>query len=234
MTVLFVSIKHRKLPLFEQGIELLRSEGFNVLDLENENDNYDNGVVKLSQVVRSMEWDILHFIDNDCFITDTKYIKQTLKDFEESDLGWVSYFENGYGNDCNKYEYKGTIAEVTDQKFIKDYPFMQPSWENAMMMFKREAWELITDYSDLQKWFPEMISKGVRVGVKKIEPRLKYSHKGDGFIHIGNLLPYSYKIDKGEQIEINEITKPRIGYFQKYHGLTGYPDFTKEWEELIK
>lgn len=232
--VLFVSIKHREIKLFEDGIELLRKDGFPVFILNNEYDNYDNGVVKLGELLRTMDWDILHFVDNDCFITDTTYIKQTLKDFEESDLGWVSYFENGYGNDYTKYDFKGTIAEVTDQKFIKEYPYMTPSWENAMMMFKREAWDSITDYSDLQKWFPELIEKRFRVGVKKVEPRLKFTHKGEGFVHIGNLLPYFYKIEKGEEIEVDEITKPRIGYFQKYHGLQGYPDFTKEWEDLIK
>lgn len=235
MKVLFVSIKHRESPLFDKGIELLEADGFPVYILDNKNDNYDNGVVTLSDVLHFMKWDIVHFIDNDCFITDTKYIKQTLKDFEESDLGWASYFENGWGNDYSNYDFKGkTIAEVTDQEFIKEYPFMKPSWENAMMMFKREAWDAITDYSDLQKWFPELIQKGFKVGVKKVEPRLKYTHKGEGFVHIGNLFPYFYKMENRHKIQIDEITKPRIGYLQKYHGLTGYPDFSKEWEDLIK
>ncbi len=234
MKVLFVSIKHRESPLFDKGIELLKKD-FPVFILDNRDDNYDNGVVKLADVVRTMDWDILHFVDNDCFITDTKYIKQTLKDFEESDLGWASYFENGWGNDYHEYDFNGkTLAEVDNQLFIQDYPFMKPSWENAMMMFKREAFNKVTDWSDLQKFLPEMHRKGVKLGVKKVEPRLKYTHKGDGFVHIGNLFPYFYKMESGEKIEIDEITMPRIGYLQKYHGLQGYPDFTKEWEELIK
>lgn len=230
--VLFTSVKHRESPLFDKGIELIKKD-FPVFILDNKNDNYDNGVVRLGEILRGMDWDILHFIDNDCFITDTTYIKQTLKDFEESDLGWASYFENGWGNDFTKYKFNGTIAEVTDQEFINEYPFMKPSWENAMMMFKREAWNAITDYSDLKIWCTELVNKGFKIGVKKVEPRLKYTHKGDGFVHIGNLFPYFYKMDNGEEIEINEITKPRIGYLQKYHNLQGYPDFTKEWEELI-
>lgn len=233
--VLFVTIKHRESQLYDEGINLLKKDGYEVLTFDNRGDNYDNGVVKLVEIIKYMDWDILHFIDNDCFITDTTYIKQTINDFENSDLGWVSHFENGYGNDYKKYNFKGTIAEVTDQTFIPEYPFMKPSWENAMMMFKRSAWDIITDYSDLQKWFPELIKKGVRVGVKKVEPRLKYTHKGEGFVHIGNLLPFYYKVENGEKIEINEITKPRIGYFQYLGiGLENYPDFKKEFLDLIK
>lgn len=235
MKTLFVSINHRPSKLFDEGIELLKQDGFEVLVFPNQNDNYDNGVVKLSELLRLMDWDILHYIDNDCFITDTKYIKQTLKDFEESDLGFASYFENGYGNDYKQYDFKGkTIAEVPVLQLIKEYPFMKPSWENAMMMFKRDAWNKVTDWSDMQKYLPELYTKGVKLGVKAVEPRLKYTHKGDGFVHIGNLFPYYYKMENGEKIEIDEISKLRIGYLQKYHGLQGYPDFTKEWEELIK
>jgi len=232
MQVIFVSIKHRELPLFDKGMELLKEAGFSTFIYDNRDDNYDNGVVKLAEILKMMEWDIVHFVDNDCFITDTKYIKQTLKDFEESDLGWASYFENGWKNDYTYYTFKGTLAEVTNQKFIDEYPFMVPSWENAMMMFKREAFDKVTDWSDLQKFLPEMHEKGVNLGVKQVEPRLKYSHKGDGFFHVGNLMGYIYKMENNEKIEIDEISKPRIGYLQKYHGLQGYPDFTKEWEEL--
>lgn len=236
LQTLFVSIQHRKLPLFDKGVELLRKDGFEVFLLENMDDNYDNGVVKLSKVLKGKQFDILHFIDNDCFISDTTYIKKTLKDFEESDFGFVSYFENGFGNFYWDYEFPkgGTIAPVPDQTFIDKYPFMKPSWENAMMMFKREAWDQITDYSDMQNYLPELWKKGVKFGVKKHQKRLKYTHKGDGWVHIGNLIPWMYKIEAWEPIEINEITKPRIGYLQKYHGLEGYPDFNKEWEELIK
>lgn len=235
MKTLFVSINHRPSKLFDDGIELLKQDGFEALVFPNQNDNYDNGVAKLSELLKLMDWDILHYVDNDCFITDTKYIKQTLKDFKESDIGFASYFENGWGNDYTKYDFKGTtIAEVTDQSWLTEYPFMKPSWENAMMMFKREAFDLVTDWSDMNKYLPELDVKGVKFGVKKVEPRLKYSHKGEGFIHVGNLFPYMQRMENGEQIEIDEISKPRIGYLQKYHNLQGYPDFTKEWEELIK
>ena len=234
MQVIFVSIKHRESPLFDEGIELIKEAGYPVFIYDNWNDNYDNGVVKLAEILKTLEWDIVHFVDNDCFITDIKYIKQTLKDFEKSDLGWVSYFENGWDNDYTYYTFKGTLAEITNQKFIDKYPFMVPSWENAMMMFKREAFELVTDWSDLQKWLPDLVNKGIKIGTKRVEPRLKYTHKGDGFVHVGNLFPYFYKMENGERIEINEITKPRIGYLQKYHGLQGYPDFTQEWEDLVK
>lgn len=232
LDVIFVSIKHRELPLFEEGLDLLRKD-FTVLTFDNASDNYDNGVVKLSETLKHMEWDIVHFIDNDCFITDTDYIKQTLIDFENSELGFVSYFENGQGNYYNHYDFTGTIAEVRTMTFFKDYPFMFPSWENAMMMFKREAWDKVTDWSDMNKYIPELWKKDVRFGVKEVTPRLTYSHKGKGFFHVGNLMKYYYMLEKGVQIPIDKISKPRIGYLQKYCGLKGYPVYTKEWEDLI-
>lgn len=235
---MFVSIHHRQLPLFDKGIDLLRSDGFFVFILNNENDNYDNGVAKIADLVRNMEWDIIHFVDNDCFISDTTYIKQTLKDFADSPLGFVSYFENGYGNDYTKYKFKGTIAEVKNQTFIKKYPFMKPSWENAMMMFKREAWKQITDFSTMEKIIPELWGKGVRFGVKKVEPRLRFSHKGEGFFHMGNLMKYYYMLVNDEEIPIDEISKARIGYFQ-HDGImpdktNKYEDYRKEFYELSK
>lgn len=214
-------------------MELIRRE-FEVFILQNPYDNYDNGVVRLSELIKFVDWDILHFVDNDCFINSIDYIKQTLKDFEESDLGFASFFENGWGNDYTRYSFKGkTIAEVADQEFIPNYPFLKPSWENAMMMFKREAWDKVTDWSDMNKYLPDLWNKGVKFGVKKVEPKLKYSHKGEGFFHVGNLMQYYYKMENNQPIEIDEISKPRIGYLQKYNNLKGYPDFTKEWEELI-
>lgn len=235
MRIIFVSIQHRSLPLFDEGIKHIKAEGYPVYILDNGTDNYDNGVVKLAEILKGMEWGIVHFIDNDCFISDTRYINKTLKDFEESELGFVSYFENGWGNDYHEYDFNGkSITEVKDQIFTREYPFMKPSWENAMMMFKREAFDRVTDWSDMNIYLPELWRKGVRFGVKKVEPALKYSHKGEGFIHVGNLMAYVYKMEGGEKIEVNEITKPRIGYLQKYHGLQGYPDFTKEWEDLCR
>lgn len=234
MKTLFVSVQHRPSPLFEKGMEIVKRE-FEVFILQNPHDNYDNGVVRLSELIRFVDWDIVHFVDNDCFISSMDYIRQTVKDFGESDLGFASYFENGWGNDYTKYPFKGkTIAEVTDQTWLTEYPFMKPSWENAMMMFKREAWDKVTDWSDMNKYLPELDRKGVKFGVMKVEPRLKYSHKGDGFFHVGNLMHYYYKMENNEPIEIDEVSKPRIGYLQKYHNLKGYPDFTKEWEDLIK
>lgn len=215
MKILFVSIKHRESKLFDEGIELIKAD-FPVFILDNQNDNYDNGVIKLANIIKTQEWDIVHFVDNDCFITDTKYIKQTLKDFEESDFGFAAYFENGFDNDYTKYDFKGkTIAEVTDQKFIEHYPFMSPSWENAMMMFKREAFDKVTDWSDMNKYIPELHQKGVKFGVKKVEARLKYTHAGEGFIHIGNLMKYYYMFESGNILARPEfeIDAARVGYF---------------------
>lgn len=229
---MFVSIYHKDLPAFKKGWDLLEHKFL----LDNRNDNYDNGVAKLNQFLPN-DWDILHFVDNDCFITDTTYIKQRIEDFAKSDLGFVSYFENGWGNKYSNYTFdSNTIATVHNQKFIDTYPFMKPSWENAMMMFKKEAWDKITDYSDMNKYLPELWDKGIKFGVSQVEPRLKYSHKGDGFFHVGNLMKYYYMLENGQDIPLDEISKPRIGYFQS-DGLfpeqtKHYPDFRKEWRGL--
>lgn len=243
MRVIFVTIHHRKSLLFEKGLELILKDfpvliyetgvdkGFGVFGLKNNvryvesNDtmSYDQGLMNLKDVLTG-DWDILHFLDNDCFITDTKYIKQTIEDFAKSDLGFCSYFERGYEPD--KYKFEGTIAEVTDQKFehFDYYPGYKPNphWENAMMMFKREAWNKLTkeDLSYGMINIKAMFDKGIKMGVKKREMRGFYSHCGEGWFHVGNLMAYYYMMESLDISKLNpnsDIDLARIGYFVSQH-----------------
>lgn len=234
--VIFVSLHHRRSPLFEEGIKLLLKDfpviiqntgvgSFGEFGLKDkveyidsgEQISYDEGLVRFKDILKDKDWDIVHFIDNDCFITDTNYIKQTLNEFNKSDFGFCSYFENGY-----ETEYQGLITEVENQQFVPviEHPGFKPNphWENAMMMFKRSTWDLLSkeDLSHGRLCIKALYDKGVKLGVKKREFKLTYSHYGPGWFHVGNLMAYYYMIENLDMSKLNrdsELDQSRIGYF---------------------
>jgi hypothetical protein len=242
LNVLFACIHHKRSLLFEEGVKKLVNEGFPIILQNTGNDNgfgnfglahpniefinnqihtdYDTGLMNFKDILRARTWDIVHFIDNDLFITNMDYIKETLKDFAESDFGYASHLENGNGYDLSRYHFKGTMAEVFDQDFepssqpggIKG----KPQWENAAMMFKRSTWEKLNkeDFVNTPSYIRRMKYEGVKLGVKKVEERLTYTHASEGFIHIGNLFPYYVKLeDLGEWDFTSKIDRTRFGYF---------------------
>ena len=282
--VLFATLHHKRSRLFEEGLKLLLDEGFPIIvqntgldqgfgdfGLEHENIefisrqdhvSYDEGLMRFKDILDNKEWDIVHFLDNDLFIRDMRYIKRTLEHFEESDLGFASYVENGNNYDLHQYDFKGkTIAEVTDQTFPaqEPWPFYKgnPQWENAAMMFKRDVWNQLRreDFQCTPYYIKRMVDLGVKLGVKKIQERLKYTHAGPGFIHIGNLMKYYYMIESFDFHDISPesaIDLSRIGYFiyqkEKFgdyspeiernfaavvHGMGGREKCLQEWGRLV-
>lgn len=240
MQIIFVCIYHKRSRLFEEGVKLLTKDyplllqqtgfdkgfgGFGVPNVEivtqGDHINYDVGLQRFKDILQNRKWDIVHFIDNDLFITDMNYIKQTLKDFEDSDLGYASYLENGNNYDLSKYKFKGTIAEVTDQHFVSSIQpggiKGVPQWENAMMMFKRDTWDKLDqmDFINTPAYIKKMTEMGIKLGVKKVEERLRYSHAGPGFIHIGNLMAYYYMLENFDlgRLTNSELDLSRMGYF---------------------
>jgi hypothetical protein len=232
---IFVSLHHKRSLLFEEGIKLLLKDypvviqntgydrGFGEFGLKDQveyidsgNISYDAGLVNFKSIL-SFDWDVVHFIDNDLFITDTKYIKDVLNYFISSDFGYCSYFENG----SDDSEYTGLISEVKNQTFLPAdiFPgfYPKPHWENASMMFKREAWDKLStaDLSHGRLLIKAMVDKGIKMGVKKRKSVYPYSHYGEGWFHMGALMSYYYKVeDMNLDLDPNsKIDQERIGYF---------------------
>jgi len=194
----------------------------NVIHLEAQPGSFDNGMVDLKEQLSKYDWDTVVFLDSDIFFEDITYAEELIKQFNESDYGFCSYFENGFDY-TPEYEFEGLIARVKNQRFESvdqpPYTFKPiPHYENAFMLIKRKTWDRLKkdDFINTREIVRAIFGTGVKVGVHRRVSRLTYSHKGEGWFHIGNLTQYYNILDKGDLHLLNfssEIDKARIGYF---------------------
>lgn len=223
---------------------------------------YDAGMVKFKDILGPYEWDAVVFIDNDLFFTDLSYLKELIRDFIEGGYGYCSNFVNPahYGS----YVFKNSIAEVGDQRFepTPDYPFLMPvpHWENALMLVSRDVWEELSreDISHGRLFLNGLVKAGAKMGVHKADHRHGYTHYGDGWFHVGNLMAYYYRVETGNAKGLDPdsvVDKSRLGYFvyqRERYGSSIYTDTInvnlvllcgfvggeraalKAWQELIK
>lgn len=194
---------------------------------------YDESMTRFRDILMQFDWDMVAFLDNDLFLTATNYFYKTLIQMETDGFDFVSYFENGSeGN----YEFNELIAPVYDQSYreVQEFPGFKPvpHWENAYMFLSRELYQKLSkdDLSNSRKMIKAIHSNGAKMGTKKRECRTTYSHFGDEWLHIGNLMKYYYIV---ESYDISNIYKYdpvgliRIGYFlahEKKYGKT-FPEY---------
>jgi hypothetical protein len=183
---------------------------------------YDQGMQDLRLLLQPKDWDTIVYLDNDIFFDDIDYAEKLIKQFNESDFDFCSYFES---SSIYKPEYKfnGLIAEVTDQKFEEvDSPpytfYPRPHWENAFMMMKRSLWNKLTpaDFIHSRQMLKSIFNTGAKMGVHNRESKLIFSHVGNGWFHVGNLMRYYYILENGN-IDVlskeSNVDSARIGYF---------------------
>lgn len=243
MKTILVTLYHKRSLFYEEGIAHLLDAGFPLIIYETGVDQgfghfglvhenvtqyesqtsipYDQGVVDLKDILAKHEWDTVVFLDSDLFFENAKYAKALIKQFNKTDFGYCSYFEN---STIYKPEYKfdGLIAEVKNQKFepVEYYPgfYPQPHWENAFMLIKRTLWDKLSkdDVSHGRKMVKAIFESGVKMGVHKRDSKLVFSHKGDGWFHVGNLTRYYNLLEDGLFDSLSKdsnVDTARIGYF---------------------
>lgn len=241
MKTILVTIYHRKNLLYEEGIKKFLDKGYplyiyetidqnsfgvfdivhdNVMLLAAEPGSFDNAMTSLKDFLSRMDWDTVVYLDSDIFFDDIEYAEKLIKQFNESDYGFVSYLENAFED---PYQYDGLIAGVKDQQFAPvdqpPYTFKPiPHYENAFMLIKRKIWNRIpkTSFENTRELVKAVWDTHCKIGIHKREARLTYSHKGNGWFHLGNLTQYYYILDGGELHRLNpvsEVDKARIGFF---------------------
>lgn len=199
--------------------------------------SFDQGMVDFKEKLDQYAWDTVVFLDSDIFFEDTKMAEKLIEQFNDSDYGFCSYLENAYVYD-SKFKFDELIAEVKHQSFepIDQPPYTfkpVPHYENAFMMIKRDVWDKLKkeNFIHTRELVRAIYDTKAKIGVHKREARLTYSHRGDGWFHIGNLTQYYNILDSGNLHRLNpesEIDKARIGFFvaqRERYGKDIYSDF---------
>ncbi len=265
---ILVTLYHRRSLLYEEGISKFLDAGYslylyetvdnntfgtfgivhdNVIHLEAELGSFDNGMVDLKDKLSKYDWDTVVFLDSDIFFDDITYAEKLIKQFNESDYDFVSYLENAYVYD-SKFQFDGLIAEVRHQGFepVDQLPYTfkpNPHYENAFMLIKRKVWNRLKkeNFINTREIVRAVYDSHAKIGVHKREARLTYSHKGDGWFHVGNLTQYYNILDKGDIHLLNlvsEVDKARIGYFayqRNRYGKEIYSEFVNLYlDQAIK
>ena len=244
MKTLLVTLHHRRSLFYEEGIKKFIdanyplfiyntgcNDGFGKFGLKSHlvtqqssqnTISFDQGMMDLRSILVNKDWDTIFYIDNDIFFENIEYAMLLIKQFNESDYMFCSYFENGY---IYKHEYifDDLIAHVKNQTFdiVNQPPYHfkpNPHWENAFMLIKRDLWNHLTktNFINSREMIKAIFESGAKMGVHKRESKLTYSHYGKGWFHIGNLMKYYYVL---ENRDLNVLSKDsiidmsRIGYF---------------------
>lgn len=255
--VIVAGLHHRRSLLYEDGIELLLGENYSLIvqntgggavgfgrlgvshpRLKFHDDNvhtsYDAGMVRFKDILGSYEWDVVVFIDNDLFFTDLSRLKELIRDFIEGGYDYCSYFVHpGY---YGSYVFENSIAEVWDQCFepSHEYPFFYPNpyWENALMLMGRGVWERLSkeDFSHGYLMLKGLLRTKAKMGAHKVNHRHVFTHYGDGWFHVGNLMVYYYRVEAGDAGGLDPdsmLDKSRLGYFvsqRERYGSSIYTD----------
>lgn len=186
------------------------------------------------------EWDTVVFVDSDTFFENIDYAEKLIKQFNESNFGFCSYLENVFDYKP-EYVFSGAIAEVNDQYFEEvdqpPYTFKPiPHYENAFMMIKRKVWDnlRIQCFINTRELVKGIFEAKAKIGIHYRDKKLVYSHKGNGWFHVGALTKYYYMMENGDLSQLDpdsEIDKARIGYFvaqRERYGREIYADHINE------
>lgn len=243
MKTILATLYHRRSLMYEESITKFLNAGYplylyetvdnnnfgvfgidrpGITRIEAQPGSFDNGMVDLKDQLSKYEWDTIVFLDSDIFFDDITYAEELIEQFNKSDYGFCSYLENAFEY-TKDYKFEGHIAEVKNQRFeaVDQPPYTfkpMPHYENAFMMIKRTVWDKLKkdNFIHTRELVRAIYEAGAKIGVHNREARLTYSHKGDGWFHVGNLTQYYNILDKGELHLLHldsKIDKARIGYF---------------------
>lgn len=184
---------------------------------------YDQGMQRLHKATTQWtNYDVVLLIDNDCFLSDVKHLERYVAEFIHGGYDFASHLVRPedyegleFGDNC--------IAEVPHdrQKFLPSdiHPGFVPSphWENSYTLISESMWKAVSteSLSHSRRWIREMHEKGAKFGAHKANYRWVYSHFGDEWFHVGQLMSCYYDLVK---VNLNydpnsEMSAARFGYF---------------------
>jgi len=216
---------------------------------------YDQGMINFKQHLKYTltHYDTILLVDNDCFISDTNHLNQYIQDFRDGGYDFACHHVSA---SCytDEYKFQGCIAPVPKQEILPAtvYPFFvpEPHWENAYLLIKTDMWNKLTldDVSHGRKYIKALVREGAKLGAHRANYRSGFTHYGDEWFHVGNLMAFYYRLEKGQPFnEDSELEMSRLGYFfkmeEQYPGsvlskLSNYNQLKDKaivaWERLVK
>jgi len=247
--VLIISNHHRRAMYFEETMHRLDKAGYHNIWIQDTGGpnpwggyqgprqqlwdvghrSYDQGMSLFKQRQVPKEIKVIALIDNDCFISNPDTFTEYLRQFKEDKYDWACHLilEQHYINHGLTYEEGQQIVPVTSQTFTPNdtYPGFcpDPHWENAYLLINRDLWDQQTpqDVSHGRIWIKRTQEMGAKMGAHKAEYRLGYTHFGDGWFHVGNLMAYYYAFEKENMAKFSpdsELDMSRLGYFLRECG----------------
>lgn len=208
--------------------------------LESHHIPYDESMVRFQHWLSMHDWDTVVFIDNDCFPKDRKYLESLISEFEGR-FDFACYFVNPsmYEGDYSKLI---TPVEKVTFNASEEYPYFAPipHFENALLLMSRKAFLSLTsdEVSHGRKLQKAVFEKGLKMGVFKVDYHHTYTHYNSHFLHIGNLMAFYQKLEKGDtNWNVDSVIEmSRLGYFyaqQKIFGKGIYSDYINSILEEI-
>lgn len=250
--VLIVSHYHRSLGFFEDTMKMLWGHGFNNVVIQQTSDinlskyngpcktlislgqsTYDRSMIELKKVIKNEICDYILLLDNDCFLSNINHLKQYLNEF----------IRDNYDFSCHlvspdyylTHPVGGVIHQIINQKFVpcSDYPgfIPDPHWENSYLLIKKSSYDKLSeeDVSHGRKFIAALLREKMKIGAHYANHRMTYTHFGDEWFHIGNLMQYIFALEQNNIYffkKDSDIDKSRLGFIQ--HHNTKYPNLAND------
>lgn len=197
------------------------------------NTSFNQGLTRIAEHLRDVDFDYLLLLDNDCFVWDISVIHDFLEAFqqgsfdfachlvegERSRMSWVPYENQVVIRDTRLERVEQTITPITEYPFVHT----KPRWENALALFSKRAFLSLdtNELSDFRKLIAGLHTRGYRLASRSVQYNLKYSQYGPGWFHVGNLCPYLGMMGlHGQDVfpeamqneEMRKVVMSRVGY----------------------
>lgn len=179
---------------------------------------YDGAMINIKRTLQLGLFEYIVFLDNDLFLTGISHFQEYLEEFDRRDFDFACHFE--YPGYYENYTIPkgGCIARVRDQQTFPTTDIKPiPHWENSYMIMRTEAYDQLTeeDISHGRRWLHAMSQKGFSLGAHYCNYKLRYSHYGPEWFHMGNLMGCYGRIETGNfhEFDVNSsIEASRLGF----------------------
>lgn len=179
--------------------------------------SYDAAMVNIhKEVLHNAKYIV--FIDNDFFMTDINHFQKYLNEFIEREFDFTCHFEYPGYYDENPTMLENSIHSVVDPKTYQNTLIKpEPHWENSYMIIRTELYNKLSadDVSHGRKWLHAMNKLGAKMGGHYCDYRLRYTHYGPEWFHIGNLMGSYGKVETrnyGSFDVTSKVESSRLGF----------------------
>jgi hypothetical protein len=195
--------------------------------------SYNKGMMSFKDQGLPGDPQIICLIDNDCFLESAGVLDNYVQDFEDGKFDWAAHHVGAREYGDHYCFDDSSIAVCPKQEFVMDpsgpWPHFapHPHWENSFLLIRRSIWNQLNKYhlSHSRIWIMAVHNKGAKMGAHKASYRWNYTHFGEGWFHVGNLMRFYKKIEANQRFnQESNIEMSRLGYFLAWAEL--YPERT--------